>query len=241
MSKPRPKKIIGNERGARSIRPDASAETVNTIASKANPRTMGDKVPPLGEGPRGLAHSLVAPHAVIKPSPVGRGDRSAWPSRSLCSSHRWDVLVEPEEIRGIVCGLHSHQPCIFCWAVGCLDSTHIVLRLVIDIQATGRERLERPPELSDPADHLCIHRRVGPHPDNQKVVEYFSLINRRLVSTHTTNSTAEMLNDYMRVRGGDGAIVINQHLDGTVTQILQVVRLPVVAQAWRVEVLNDAL
>ena len=31
MSKPRPKKIIGNDRGARSIRPDANAETVNTI------------------------------------------------------------------------------------------------------------------------------------------------------------------------------------------------------------------
>ena len=42
MSKPRPKKIIGNDRGARSIRPDASAETIDTIASSANPRTMGD-------------------------------------------------------------------------------------------------------------------------------------------------------------------------------------------------------
>ena len=56
-------------------------------------------------------------------------------------SHRRDVLIEPEEIHGIIRGLHGHQPHRFCRAVGCLDSAHIVLRLVIDIQATGRERL----------------------------------------------------------------------------------------------------
>ena len=59
----------------------------------------------------------------------------AAPLALALSARRLDVLVEPEEIRGIVLVLHGHQPRILDWAVGRFDPVHVVLRLVIDIQA----------------------------------------------------------------------------------------------------------
>jgi len=110
---------------------------------------------------------------------------------ALARSSRWlDVLVEPEEVRGIVLVLQGHQPGILAWAVGCLDPVHVVLRFVVDIQTAGRKGLQRPPELPHPADDLCILCCIGPHPDNEEVVGRLSVIDRRLVCTYPTRPSA---------------------------------------------------
>src|SRR6266852_4350964 len=51
------------------------------------------------------------------------------------AARRRNVLVEPEEIGGIVLVLHSHEPRIFRWTISRLEPAYIVLRLVIGIQA----------------------------------------------------------------------------------------------------------
>src|SRR2546428_5864756 len=59
-------------------------------------------------------------------------------ARSAC----WgNVLVEPEEIGGIIRRFDRRQPRILGGAIGRLGTPYIVLGLVINIQAPGRERL----------------------------------------------------------------------------------------------------
>ena len=118
--------------------------------------------------------------------------------RNLALSSRWlNVLVESEEICGVVPVLHGHQPRVLGWTVGRLDLAGIVLRLVIDIQAAGRERLRAPQSSRTQPMTFASFCRVGPHPDNEKVEESVAVIDRRLICTHLTDCAAEMFNDHV--------------------------------------------
>src|SRR5262245_36259076 len=86
--------------------------------------------------------------------------------RGLCPSRgrRPDVLVQPEQVRGVVFLLECEQPLILLRTVSGPDPLGPLVYLasqIVDVDAAGRERLHRVPELTRPLHAPRSFCRLG--------------------------------------------------------------------------------
>lgn len=154
---------------------------------------------------------------------------------------RLDVLIEAEQVRGIICVLQGHQPRIGRFAVRGLDPVDSLISLVVDIDLARGKGLHRLPEPSHPADVLVILPRVAPYPHDQHVIRRIAVGVCRLLPPAAGDLAAEMLNHHMAVGRRNGCEGVQQGGQRLLTQALEIARLPVVAQAGRIEGFHDAL
>src|SRR5215211_4876305 len=80
-----------------------------------------------------------------------------------------DVLVDTEEIRRVVCGLHGNEAVVVA-SVGRLDSLRALLAQIVDVDPPGGKRLHRLPALVRPLHVLCGLGVVGPDRHAEKTV-----------------------------------------------------------------------
>ena len=79
---------------------------------------------------------------------------------------RPDVLVEAEQIAGIVLVLQRDQPCILIWAIRSLDPPHALVDFppqIVNVYSAGRPRLHRSPELLRPSSAFLRFGDLSAH------------------------------------------------------------------------------
>lgn len=151
-----------------------------------------------------------------------------------------DVLVDAEEIRGVVFFLDGGEAFVIV-AVGGLDALLAFLHHEIDVRATGRKRMESFPIVLAPIDDFRVVRGIGIHADDDFGKKSFAKTVGGVGPGDALGSAVDGIEMHGGVDGGNFRAVLDMAGDGFVGELGEIVGAPIPLKAGNVEAVKDAL